>query len=218
MPKLAPSLLAADWLNLQQSLALVKNADMLHLDVMDGSFVPNITMGSDFVKACKRGSDLPCDVHLMIENPQRHLAAFIASGSDMITLHIESINHLYKAIQEIKAANVKVGIALNPATPLNTLTAVIDQLDLLLIMTVNPGFGGQKFIEPMKKKIKQARQLLDQYNHNALLAVDGGVNLQNAHELIVLGADVLVAGSAIFSTDAQQNVEHFKKIMNQAGN
>jgi len=212
MVKIAPSILAANYLQIQKCLDAVKDADMLHLDIMDGHFVPNISMGPEFVRACKNGSLLPCEVHLMIEEPLNLLDLFIDAGSDIITLHVESTSHIYKGIQMLKEANVGVGIALNPGTPLSLLEPFIEEIDLLLIMTVNPGFGGQNFIQGMLKKITQARAMITNVGKEIALAVDGGVKEENVLQIIEAGANVLVAGSAIFHGDIADGWKSFAKL------
>ncbi len=213
MVKIAPSVLAANYLQLQKCLDAVKDADMLHLDIMDGHFVPNISMGPDFVRACKKGTILPCEVHLMIEEPINLLSLFIDAGSDIITLHVESTAHIYKGIQMLKEADVGVGIALNPGTPLSLLEPFFEELDLLLIMSVNPGFGGQKFIKGMLAKISQARAMITSVGKDIALAVDGGVKEENALQIIEAGADVLIAGSAIFNGEIADGWKSFAKLI-----
>ncbi len=209
--KIAPSILAADPLFLGQALENVKDADMLHLDIMDGHFVPNISMGPAVVEACKRGSNLICETHLMIEKPERYISDFISAGSDIITLHVESTPHIYKGIQELKENGVGVGISLNPGTPLGVLDSIWNEIDLLLLMAVNPGFGGQAFIPAMLEKIREARSLIDSREKNIELAVDGGINRENVREIIEAGARIIVAGSAIFSENNGENWEAFRK-------
>ena len=215
MVKIAPSILAADYLNLQNSLDSVKGADYLHLDIMDGNFVPNISMGADFVRACKRASNIPCEVHLMIDEPIRLLESFIEAGSDVLTIHVESTRHVYKGIQMIKEANILAGVALNPGTSLLSIEPFIEELDLLLIMTVNPGFGGQRFIKNMMRKIEGARQLIDQSGKDILLAVDGGVKEDNALQIIDAGANMLIAGSAIFTDNTVASWESFSQLVRE---
>ncbi len=209
--KIAPSILAADPLKLGEALKNVKGADMLHLDIMDGHFVPNISMGPAFVEACKRGSDLICETHLMVEKPERLLSGFIAAGSDIITLHVESTPHIYRGIQELKENNVGVGVSLNPGTPLSVLDSIWEEIDLLLLMTVNPGFGGQAFIPGMLEKIKEARYLIDSREKEIDLAVDGGVNAENVGEIVSAGARVIVAGSAIFGDNNGADWDLFRR-------
>ena len=196
---IAPSLLAADWKNIQTELDSIKTADWLHLDVMDGAFVPPITFGPKLVKACKEACSLPLDVHLMIEKPENHIEQFVDAGADVITVHLEACKHLHRVLQQIKSKNVKAGVAINPGTPVSSIEDVVKDLDLILVMSVNPGWGGQKFIENSYNKIKEARALIEKHNLKCDLEVDGGVNPETAKLCIEAGANVLVAGSAIFS-------------------
>ncbi len=209
--RIAPSILAADPLFLGEALENVAGADMLHLDIMDGHFVPNISMGPAVVKACRRGSNLPCEAHLMVEYPERLLPAFIAAGSDIITLHQESTPHIYRGIQELRKNGVGVGVSINPGTPLSVLQSIWREIDLLLLMTVNPGFGGQSFIPAMLEKIKEARNLIDSGDKEIELAVDGGVNEENVEEIIRAGARLIVAGSAVFGQDNGAGWEAFRE-------
>lgn len=196
----APSLLASDWARLAEEVKAVEQAgaDMLHLDVMDGSFVPPITFGADFVKAVKKVSDLPLDVHLMIVEPEKHLKAFADAGADIITVHQETCPHLHRSIQSIHELGRKAGVAINPATPTVVLNEIVSSADLLLIMTVNPGWGGQSFIQETLPKIKAARQLIERSGRKLLLEVDGGINAETALAAVEAGADTLVAGTYIF--------------------
>lgn len=199
---IAPSALAADFRRLEHELQDVEQggADMLHVDIMDGHFVPNISFGPFIVDFMKQSTNLPLDVHLMIERPELMLSDFIKAGADRITVHVEACTHLHRVVGQILEQGVKVGVALNPATPLNTLEHIVDQLDLVLIMTVNPGFGGQKFIPAMLPKIRELRRELDarglQHVH---IEVDGGINEQTAKQVVDAGANILVAGSSVFN-------------------
>lgn len=175
---------------------------MLHIDVMDGHFVPNITMGAPVVRAIKAGTKLPLDVHLMIDNPELYIDDFIAAGADWITVHCEATNHLNRLLQQLEAGGVKVGVAINPATNISLLDEVLKKLDYILIMSVNPGFGGQKFIPESLSKIERLRQKLKAADAERVqIEVDGGINIENARSLADAGADILVAGSAIFSAE-----------------
>lgn len=200
---IAPSLLAADFTRLDRDVAMVEQsrADWLHLDVMDGRFVPNISFGMFIVQAIRKISAKPLDVHLMIVEPERYIEQFRAAGADIITVHYEACHHLHRTIQQIKDTGAKAGVALNPHTPVELLEDVLEDLDLVCIMSVNPGFGGQKFIYRSIPKIARLRQMAEERNLYPLIEVDGGVGLQNAEKILQAGADVLVAGSSVFGTE-----------------
>lgn len=201
--KISPSILSADFACLAKEVKAVEEcgADYLHIDVMDGHFVPNITIGPFVVKHIDGFATIPLDVHLMIENPECYIPAFAKAGSDIITVHAESTNHLHKTIDGIKELGLKAGVSLNPATPLCMIEDVIGDVDLVLIMSVNPGFSGQGFIENSIGKIKRARKMLDDIGSKAELQVDGGIKISNIGSVAKAGADVFVAGSAIFGSD-----------------
>jgi ribulose-phosphate 3-epimerase len=198
----APSILSADFARLAEEVAAVERggADLLHIDVMDGHFVPNLTVGPPIVEAVKKVTKLPLDVHLMITNADAFISEFAAAGADYLTVHVEACPHLHRTVQSIKERGVKAGVTLNPATPINSLEEILADVDLVLIMSVNPGFGWQKFIPSVLNKIAAARAMLDRIKSQALLEVDGGVKVDNAGQVLAAGADVLVAGSAIFSS------------------
>ena len=205
---LAPSLLSADFSNLENDIKMLEKggAQLLHLDIMDGHFVPNITFGPPVVKAINKVATIPLDVHLMIENPGNYIDAFCDAGADYLSVHIESDPHIHKLLQQIKKRGVKAGVALNPHTPLSSLEEIIDTLDFILIMSVNPGFGGQNFIQNTLSKLKRLKQMLTK--HNALhidVEVDGGVKLDNIKEISDAGCDIFVSGSGIFKTDNPGN-------------
>ena len=198
--KVAPSILSSDFSRLGEQIAAVEEggADWIHVDVMDGHFVPNLTFGPVVVKGARRATSLPLDVHLMIEDPDRYLGDFVDAGADVLTVHVEACRHLHRTLQHIRQLGVKAGVALNPATPLSAIEDVVGDLDLLLIMSVNPGFGGQAFIPRSLEKLARARQLLDDAGSPAELEVDGGVDARNAAKVIEAGATVVVAGSAVY--------------------
>lgn len=203
MIKISPSILSADFSRLGEDVQAVDRAgaDYIHIDVMDGHFVPNITIGPLVVDALRKVTDKPLDVHLMIENPDLYIPEFAKAGADIITVHQEAVPHLHRTIQLIKSLGKKAGVSLNPGTPVETLDVVLDDLDLVLVMSVNPGFGGQSFIPSALDKIRALRQRITQRGLATELEVDGGVKLDNIHEVVAAGADVLVAGSAVFNTD-----------------
>ncbi len=198
--QIAPSILSADFSSLEAEIREVEEggADLLHIDVMDGHFVPNITIGPIVVEAIRRRTSLPLDVHLMISEPEKFVDSFAKAGADIITVHAEATYHLHRLIYQVKEEGVKVGVALNPATPLEMVLPILPDLDLVLIMSVNPGFGGQKFIPSVLHKIRRLRQLLDQEDLKAELEVDGGINGGTVAQVVEAGATILVAGSAIF--------------------
>ncbi|MBN2614055.1 MAG: ribulose-phosphate 3-epimerase [Bacteroidales bacterium] len=200
---IAPSVLSADLLQLEKQVKTVaeNGADFIHVDVMDGHFVPNLTFGPNMVAALKRVTDLPLDVHLMIEHPEQVIDNYAAAGATYLTVHQEACTHLQRTLQAIKQAGMKAGVSLNPATSLTTIENVMDDIDLLLIMTVNPGYGGQRFIPQSINKIAKAHKMIEKSERNILLEVDGGINHQTAEEVVRQGARVLVAGNAIFGTE-----------------
>lgn len=212
---IAPSVLAANFRNLQADFDLVNRseADWFHVDIMDGRFVPNISFGMDIVKTMKSMAERPLDVHLMIVEPEKYIGEFVKAGADVITVHYEACTHLHRTIQQIKESGAKAGVALNPHTPVSLLDDVLEDLDMVLVMSVNPGYGGQKFIYNSLLKIKQLREMCTVKNLSTYIEVDGGVGLQNAEEILKAGADVLVAGSSVFhSSDPLDTIAKLKAL------
>ena len=218
MKLIAPSILSADGGRLAEEIKAVEKAgaNWIHVDVMDGHFVPNITMGPGLVGALRKATSLPFDVHLMIKNPDIYIEAFANAGADYITVHVEAAKHLHRTIELIKKTGRKAGVSLNPATPLVSIEEILPDIDLLLIMSVNPGFGGQKFIESSLAKIRRASDMIARLPKKPLLEVDGGVNLQNIASIAQAGADVLVAGAAVFGAgDYTQTIGALKAVTNE---
>ena len=213
--KIAPSILAADFANLQKDIEMVNNseADWFHIDVMDGVFVPNISYGMPVIQAIKKHAKKPLDVHLMIVDPDRYLETFKNIGADILSVHFEACNHLHRTIQGIKDLGMKAGVALNPHTPISAVKDVIHEIDVLLIMSVNPGFGGQKFIKHTLEKVQEAKELIAARDADTLIEIDGGVGLNNIEALVHCGADVLVAGSSIFGAEnPMETTSRLKKL------
>lgn len=213
MIKMAPSILSADFARLLEDVKKVERAgcEYLHIDVMDGHFVPNITLGPAIVKSLRKDVNMVFDAHLMIEDPDNYIKDFVDAGCDMIVVHEEACTHLHRTIQNIKSFNVKAGVALNPATPIENIKYILNDVDMVLIMTVNPGFGGQSFIGTMVDKIKELKALIDEKGLNVDIQVDGGIKPSNVNEVVKAGANVIVAGSAIFnSDDIESTVKEFR--------
>lgn len=196
--KIAPSVLSADFARLGEELASIATADYVHYDVMDGHFVPNLTFGLDILRATKAATDLPVDVHLMITNPDEMVEKYLDAGADLVSFHYEATAHAHRLVGLIKERGAKASVALNPATPVSMLEPIIDDLDMVLVMTVNPGFGGQRFIESSLRKLRRLRRMCDEHGVSPLVEVDGGISAANAAEVTGAGANVLVAGSAVF--------------------
>jgi len=203
MIKIAPSILSADFARLGEEIAAVERggADYIHVDVMDGHFVPNITIGPLVVEAARRATSLPLDVHLMIENPDLYIPEFAKAGADILTVHQEAVPHLHRTVQLIRSLGKKAGVSINPGTPVSTLDVILEDIDLVLVMSVNPGFGGQSFIPSALKKIEALRREIDRRGLTVELEVDGGVKADNIRRIAAAGADVFVAGSAVFGAD-----------------
>ena len=215
--KLAPSILDADFTCLERELKIIESggADLIHLDIMDGNFVPNISFGPMIVESIKGKTSLPLEVHLMVEKPEKHIKSFINAGGDIIIVHYETTKHLDRLIQTINEANVKSGIALNPATPLSVIEYLINEIDVLLLMSVNPGYGGQKFIPETISKIEKARKIIANQKKSISLAVDGGINLDNISNVVKAGVDIVVAGQIIFkSANPEETIKKIKSILN----
>lgn len=216
MNKLAPSILSADFAALGEDVKKVERAgaQYLHIDVMDGAFVPSLSLGFPIIQSIRKLTDMVFDVHLMICDPDRYIAEFAAAGADIITVHAEACPHLNRTIVSIKEQGVKAGVVLNPATPLTDLEYILEDLDMVLLMTVNPGFGGQKYIESCTRKIQDLRKLITDRGLHIDIEVDGGIKLDNVKKVLDAGANVIVAGSAVFGGDVEQNVKDFLKVMN----
>ena len=215
MPLISPSMLSADFLNLQSEIDMINDseADWFHLDVMDGRFVPNITFGMPIIAAMKKRAKKPFDVHLMIVEPEKYFEAFAKAGADILSVHIEVSPHLHRSLQAIKALGMKAGVAVNPHTPISMLSDVINDIDVVLLMSVNPGFGGQTFIEQTLKKISELKQLITSSGAKTLIEIDGGVTLANANAIVQSGADILVAGNTVFSSpDPKATIKSLKEI------
>ena len=210
--QISPSILSADMANLAHDLKRISNADLIHVDVMDGHFVPNLSYGTAIVKACKSATDIPLDVHLMVSHPDDTVDWFIDAGADLVTVHYEASTHLHRTVSHIKSRGCKAGVVLNPATPVDVLEDILDDLDMVLLMSVNPGFGGQKFIPRTLDKLRRLRAMCVEHGVDPLIEIDGGVGAGNAEELGAAGATVLVAGSAVFGAeDPAQAVEDIRQ-------
>ncbi|MCX6164188.1 MAG: ribulose-phosphate 3-epimerase [Ignavibacteriae bacterium] len=215
---LCPSILSADFSNLYEDIKEVESAgaDVIHCDIMDGHFVPNITFGPDVVKKINEITELPLDVHLMIDSPDKYIKSFCDSGADYISVHFENNIHLNRLINYIKSFNVKAGVAINPSTPVNSLSEIISDVDFILVMSVNPGFGGQKFIQNSIEKVKQLKTLLNQKNPNCIIEMDGGIGEDNIKMLSEIGVDMFVCGASIFKAkDKKEKTKELKNLINK---
>ena len=218
MKRIAPSILSADFTKLGEEIKAVEDAgaDWIHVDVMDGHFVPNITMGPIIVEAARQATKLPLDVHLMIENPDRFISDFISAGADLISVHAETCTHLNRIVQFIKESGARAGVVLNPATPIQAVQWVLEDIDFVLIMSVNPGFGGQQFISNSLEKIRELKKFIQSSELPVLIQVDGGVNKGTIKDISLAGADVFVAGSAIFgSDDYKETIRTFRSLIDE---
>jgi ribulose-phosphate 3-epimerase len=215
MPIVAPSLLASDFLHLEQECIMLNesDADWFHLDVMDGRFVPNISFGLPVIEYIRRAAKKPCDVHLMILEPEKYTEAFKQAGADRISVHLETCPHLHRNIEQIKSLGMQAGVAINPHTPVESLKEILQDIDMVLIMSVNPGFGGQSFIPHTLQKIRELKKMITERGLHVKIEVDGGINLGNAHSIVRAGADILVAGSTVFkSADPKATIRQLKDI------
>ena len=214
---LSPSILSSDFAKLGEDVkaAADAGAQWIHIDVMDGAFVPNISLGFPVIKSLRKETDKVFDVHLMIEEPGRYISEFAEAGADLITIHVEAAKHLHRAVQQVKAAGCKVGISLNPATPLCALDHILDEIDMVLIMTVNPGYGGQAYIDAMDQKIRDLRKMADERGLDLDIEVDGGVTADNIAHIKECGANIFVAGSAVFNGDIETNVKKLLEAMEE---
>ena len=217
MSRLAPSILSADFSKLGEEISTIEKAgaDIIHVDVTDGHFVPNISYGAVVMKSLLGKTKMPFDVHLMIENVDRYIDDFVTENTEYITVHQEVCMHLHRTIDHIKSKGIKAGVSINPATPISSLENILEYVDLVLVMSVNPGFGGQKFIESSLEKIRKLKRIREENRYNFVIEVDGGVNLGNGRKLVKAGADILVAGSSVFAADdVVKRVEKFKEMLN----
>ena len=216
MNMLAPSILSADFAAIAEDVKKVERAgaQYLHIDVMDGAFVPSLSLGFPIIQSIRKLTDMVFDVHLMICDPDRYISEFVAAGADIVTVHAEACPHLNRTIASIKEQGAKAGVVLNPATPLTALEYILEDLDMVLLMTVNPGFGGQKYIESCTRKIQELRKLITDRGLDIDIEVDGGIKLDNVGKVLEAGANVIVAGSAVFGGNVEQNVKDFLKVMN----
>ncbi len=213
--QIAPSLLSANFINLQKDIEMINNSqcDWLHMDIMDGVFVPNLSFGFPVVKAVKKVCKKPLDVHLMIVEPDKYIHQFVEAGAELLSVHYEACPHLHRTLQSIKSEGIKAGVALNPHTSIGLLEEIINDVDVVMLMSVNPGFGGQKFIENTVDKVRRLKELIERKESKAKIEIDGGVNLETGHRLVEAGAEILVAGSFVFGAEnPQETIEKLKEL------
>lgn len=218
MPFLAPSLLSANFMDLKSEIEVLNNSgiSILHLDVMDGHYVPQISFGPSIIKQIRPLTEMFLDVHLMVDDPDQYIEQFVEAGADSLLVHYESSKHIHRTLQRIRKHKIKSGLVLNPGTPIEVLNYLIDEIDLILIMSVNPGFGGQQFIPIIEQKIKDVRKIITEKNKDIMIEVDGGIKTHNAKDILQAGADIIVSGSDVFGPDMESKIKQYNKIISDA--